>query len=85
MRVPKQEEGRSEFHWVIIHPWITSTGRINWELVDRIMTAVLGAVCLHPGVRVLQIMRYLSPVISGYEVALILQVSCLDNPNLSNV
>ena len=82
MKVPTQAEGRAEFHWVIIHPWITSTGRINWELVDRIMTAVLGATCLHPGVRVLQIMRYLSPVISGFEVALLLQVSFLSNVNL---
>jgi hypothetical protein len=72
MLVPTNN-GIKSFRKVIIHPWITAGGRLNWELIDRLFTAVIGVVYKHPGIQFRQIVKSLTPAISGVELSIILQ------------
>ncbi|CAG7705531.1 unnamed protein product [Allacma fusca] len=72
MLVPTSNKNKG-FRKVIIHPWITAGGRLNWELIDRLFTAIIGVLYKHPGIQFRQIVKSLSPAISGVELSIILQ------------
>ena len=62
---------------VVIQPWITSSGTMNWELVNVLFTAIIGLLSNHPRIKVTHLIKLLNPVLSGVETMILLDVRTL--------
>jgi len=57
-----------------MRPWITCEGEVNWKLVDRLLTALVGLLLHFPCIRVDEVCHNMTPVLSKVETMILLEV-----------